>query len=46
MHGDSISSGSLHAEQARKFYRVGVSKAEVVRRLQIGRTFVRRILAK
>jgi DNA-binding transcriptional regulator LsrR (DeoR family) len=29
----------------RKPYRTGVSKAEIARRLQIGRTSVRRILA-
>src|SRR3984957_15870081 len=31
--------------QIRKLYRAGVSKAEIARRLQIGRTSVRRILA-
>jgi DNA invertase Pin-like site-specific DNA recombinase len=34
-----------HASQVRKLYRAGVSKAEIARRLQIGRTSVRRILA-
>jgi len=34
----------LHAEQVRKLHRAGVSKAEIARRLQIGRTSVRRIL--
>jgi DNA invertase Pin-like site-specific DNA recombinase len=29
----------------RKLFRAGVSKAEIARRLQIGRTSVRRILA-
>ena len=35
----------LHAEQAWVLYRAGVAKAEIARRLQIGRTSVRRILA-
>jgi DNA invertase Pin-like site-specific DNA recombinase len=34
-----------HATQIRKLHRAGVSKAEIARRLQIGRTSVRRILA-
>jgi DNA invertase Pin-like site-specific DNA recombinase len=34
-----------HATQVRKLHRAGVSKAEIARRLQIGRTSVRRILA-
>ena len=34
----------LHAGQVRKLYRAGVSKAEIARRLNIGRTSVRRIL--
>ncbi len=33
------------ADPVRKLYRAGVSKAEIARRLQIGRTSVRRILA-
>jgi len=32
------------ADQIRKLYRASVSKAEIARRLQIGRTSVRRIL--
>jgi putative DNA-invertase from lambdoid prophage Rac len=36
---------ALHAGQVRKLYRAGVSKAEIARRLTIGRTSVRRILA-
>src|SRR5580704_3800536 len=36
---------ALHAGGVRKLYRAGVSKAEIARRLQIGRTSVRRILA-
>ena len=36
---------SLQAEQVRKLHRAGNSKAEIARRLQIGRTSVRRILA-
>jgi DNA invertase Pin-like site-specific DNA recombinase len=34
-----------HTDQVRKLYRAGVSKAEIARRLEIGRTSVRRILA-
>jgi putative DNA-invertase from lambdoid prophage Rac len=36
---------ALQTSQVRKLYRAGVSKAEIARRLQIGRTSVRRILA-
>src|SRR4029077_11470412 len=36
---------ALQAGKVRKVYRSGVSKAEIARRLQIGRTSVRRILA-
>jgi DNA invertase Pin-like site-specific DNA recombinase len=36
---------ALHADEARKLHRAGVSKAEIARRLQIGRTSVRRVLA-
>lgn len=36
---------ALHADLVRKLHRAGVSKAEIARRLQIGRTSVRRILA-
>ena len=35
---------SLHAAEVRKLYRAGVSKSEIARRVQIGRTSVRRIL--
>ena len=35
---------AVHASQIRKLYRSGVSKAEIARRLKIGRTSVRRIL--
>jgi len=35
---------ALHADQVRKLYRAGTSKSEIARRLQIGRTSVRRIL--
>ena len=35
----------LHADQIRKLYRAGTSKSEIARRLHIGRTSVRRILA-
>ena len=34
------------AGQIRKLYRAGVSKAEIARRLEIGRTSVRRILSE
>ena len=34
----------LHAAEIRKLHRAGVSKSEIARRLQIGRTSVRRIL--
>src|ERR1700688_978648 len=36
---------ALHASQVWKLYRTGVSKAEIARRFEIGRTSVRRILA-
>jgi putative DNA-invertase from lambdoid prophage Rac len=36
---------ALHADEVRKLYRAGRSKSEIARRLQIGRTSVRRILA-
>src|ERR1700677_4145253 len=36
---------ALQTGQVRKLYRAGVSKAEIARRLEIGRTSVRRILA-
>jgi putative DNA-invertase from lambdoid prophage Rac len=35
---------ALQAGQVRKLYRAGISQAEIARRLQIGRTSVRRIL--
>ena len=35
----------LQAAEIRKLHREGVAKAEIARRLQIGRTSVRRILA-
>ena len=35
---------ALHSDQVRKLYRTGASKAEIGRRLVIGRTSVRRIL--
>jgi putative DNA-invertase from lambdoid prophage Rac len=35
---------ALHADQVRSPYLAGVTKAEIARRLQIGRTSVRRIL--
>jgi DNA invertase Pin-like site-specific DNA recombinase len=36
---------ALQTSPVRKLYRAGISKAEIARRLQIGRTSVRRILA-
>jgi putative DNA-invertase from lambdoid prophage Rac len=35
----------LHAAEIRKLHRAGIAKAEIARRLQVGRTSVRRILA-
>jgi DNA invertase Pin-like site-specific DNA recombinase len=35
---------ALHTAEIRKLYRAGVSKSEIARRVQIGRTSVRRIL--
>lgn len=35
----------VHAAEIRKLHRAGVSKSEIARRVQIGRTSVRRILA-
>jgi putative DNA-invertase from lambdoid prophage Rac len=42
--GRPITAG-LHADQVRKLHRAGISKSEIARRLRIGRTSVRRILA-
>jgi DNA invertase Pin-like site-specific DNA recombinase len=42
--GRPVTAGK-QAGQIRKLYRAGVSKAEIARRLDIGRTSVRRILA-
>ena len=36
---------ALHADQARKLFRSGLSKSEIARRLNIGRTSVRRVLS-
>jgi DNA invertase Pin-like site-specific DNA recombinase len=41
--GRPITAG-LHAAEVRKLHRAGVAKAEIARRLQIGRASVRRIL--
>jgi len=41
--GRPITAG-LHADQVWKLYRAGVTKSAIARRLQIGRTSVRRIL--
>ncbi len=35
---------AMHGSEVRKLYRAGVSKAEIARQVQIGRTSVRRIL--
>jgi hypothetical protein len=35
---------ALHASEIGKLYRAGVSKSEIARRLEIGRTSVRRVL--
>ena len=37
---------AVHAEQVRKLFGAGISKSEIARRLDIGRTSVRRILNK
>jgi DNA invertase Pin-like site-specific DNA recombinase len=42
--GRPITAG-LHAAAVRKLYRTGIAKAEIARRLKIGRTSVRRILS-
>jgi DNA invertase Pin-like site-specific DNA recombinase len=42
--GQPITAG-LHADNVRRLHRAGISKAEIARRLKIGRTSVRRILA-
>jgi len=36
---------AVHAAEIRKLHRAGISKSEIARRLQVGRTSVRRILA-
>jgi DNA invertase Pin-like site-specific DNA recombinase len=36
---------AIHAAEIRKLHRTGVSKSEIARRVQVGRTSVRRILA-
>jgi putative DNA-invertase from lambdoid prophage Rac len=43
--GRSLTAG-LHASQIRKLHRAGLSKSEISRRLNIGRTSVRRILER
>jgi DNA invertase Pin-like site-specific DNA recombinase len=42
--GRPVTAG-LQATEIRKLHRAGVAKAEIARRLEIGRTSVRRILA-
>lgn len=39
-------SAGLHATEIRKLHRAGIAKAEIARRLQVGRTSVRRILGE
>ena len=36
---------AIHAAEIRKLYRAGISKSEIARRVGVGRTSVRRILA-
>jgi putative DNA-invertase from lambdoid prophage Rac len=43
--GRPITAG-CHAAEIRKLHRAGISKSEIARRLQIGRTSVRRILTQ
>jgi hypothetical protein len=40
-----LAPAALHTAEIRKLHRAGVSKAEIARRLEAGRTSVRRILA-
>jgi len=42
--GRPVTAG-LHATEVRKLYRAGISKSEIARRLNVGRTSVRHILA-
>jgi putative DNA-invertase from lambdoid prophage Rac len=42
---DRPATAAAHAAEVRQLYWDGVAKAEIARRLQIGRTSVRRILA-
>ena len=42
--GRPITAG-VHAAEIRRLHRAGIAKAEIARRLQVGRTSVRRILA-
>jgi DNA invertase Pin-like site-specific DNA recombinase len=42
--GQPLTAG-LHADQVRKLQRAGISKSEIARRVAIGRTSVRGILA-
>jgi len=49
LHGKHLGrppSAALQSGSVRKLYRAGVSKAEIARRLHIGRTSVRRVLRK
>ena len=47
-HGKRLgrpATAAIHTAEIRKLYRAGVSKSEIARRLKVGRTSVRRILA-
>jgi DNA invertase Pin-like site-specific DNA recombinase len=37
---------TVHSADVRKLHRAGISKSEIARRVRIGRTSVRRILAR
>jgi putative DNA-invertase from lambdoid prophage Rac len=43
--GRPVTAG-MHAGEIRKLHRAGIAKAEIARRLQVGRTSVRRILSR
>jgi DNA invertase Pin-like site-specific DNA recombinase len=43
--GRPVTAG-MHAAEIRKLHRAGIAKAEIARRLQVGRTSVRRILSR
>jgi DNA invertase Pin-like site-specific DNA recombinase len=39
-----LATAAVHAAEIRKLYRAGISKSEIARPIQVGRTSVRRIL--